>query len=110
MRLHSQSQFEPLRSSPSRSTSTSRPFRWPHYFLGGLIVAFYVFSVTFVAPRLGVGNALVLVLLGQMLASAIIDHCGWWGTKQASSFATRGIGLLFIFGGVALTRSSVAIE
>ena len=82
----------------------------PHYFLGGLLVAFYVLSVTFVAPRLGVGNAIALVLLGQMLASAIIDHYGWWGAKQASLSATRGIGLLFILGGVALTRSSIAIE
>ena len=38
------------------------------FYLGGLFVAFYVLSVTFIAPKLGVGNAIVLVLLGQTLA------------------------------------------
>src|SRR5437868_5430661 len=34
-------------------------------YLGGLIVAGYVVSITFLAPRLGVGNAICFIVTGQ---------------------------------------------
>ena len=43
---------------------------------GGLIVAGYVIAITFLAPRLGVGNAIRLVVTGQIVAAVIIDHAG----------------------------------
>jgi bacterial/archaeal transporter family-2 protein len=43
---------------------------------GGLIVAFYVFTITFLAPRLGVGTAISLIVTGQVLAALTIDHLG----------------------------------
>jgi transporter family-2 protein len=82
----------------------------PQYFLGGLFVAFYVLSVTSIAPKIGVGNAIVLVLLGQTLASAIIDHYGWLGAQQTSLSTSRGIGLLLILSGVLLARRSINNE
>jgi transporter family-2 protein len=45
-------------------------------FSGGLIVAFYVFSITFLAPRIGVGTAIALVVTGQVVAALTIDHFG----------------------------------
>ena len=36
-----------------------------HLFLGGTLVAFYVLSITWIAPTMGVGNAVFFVLLGQ---------------------------------------------
>jgi transporter family-2 protein len=79
----------------------------PQYFLGGLFVAVYVLSVTFIAPKLGVGNSIVLVLLGQALASATIDHYGWLGAQQTAITHSHGIGLLLIISGVLLTRLSI---
>ncbi len=76
----------------------------PQYFLGGVFVAFYVLSATFIAPKIGLGNAIVLVLLGQLLASSAIDHFGWLGTQQTTLSPGRGIGLLLIFCGVVLAR------
>ena len=38
-----------------------------HLFLAGCLVAFYVLSITFVAPRFGIGNAVFFVLLGQLV-------------------------------------------
>ena len=43
---------------------------------GGLIVAFYVFSITFLAPRIGVGNAVALIVTGQVAAALTVDHLG----------------------------------
>jgi transporter family-2 protein len=79
----------------------------PRYFLGGLLVAFYVLSVTFVTPRLGVGNAIVLVLLGQLIAAALIDHFALFGAPQSPLTGWRALGIVFMIAGVALARRSV---
>lgn len=40
------------------------PGQPPVLFLAGLLVAFYILSITAVAPRFGLGNAILFVLLG----------------------------------------------
>ena len=45
-------------------------------YTGGVIVAFYVFTITFLAPRLGVGTAIALIVTGQVLGALTIDHFG----------------------------------
>ena len=77
------------------------------YLLGGLFVALYVLSVTFIVPKIGVGNAIVLVLLGQMMASAMIDHFGWLNVPQTSLSTKRLIGLIVIAIGVVLMRRPI---
>ena len=81
----------------------------PHYFLGGLFVAFYVLAVTFIGPKIGVGNAIVLVLLGQTLASVVIDHFGWFGAQQVTLNLSRAMGCVFIVGGVLFARRTVDV-
>lgn len=77
----------------------------PQYYLGGTLVAFYVLAVTTIAPRLGVGNAVFAVLLGQLLASAAIDHLGAFGALRSEITVSRAAGLGFMALGVALARS-----
>ena len=60
---------------PIPTVGTLRTAPWWSY-LGGLIVAFYVFSITFLAPRIGIGAAISLVVTGQILAALTIDHFG----------------------------------
>jgi transporter family-2 protein len=43
-----------------------------HLMLAGLLVAFYILSITFIAPHFGVGNAVFFVLLGQLISAALI--------------------------------------
>ena len=43
---------------------------------GGVIVAFYVFTITFLSPRLGVGTAISLIVAGQVFSALAIDHFG----------------------------------
>ncbi len=45
-----------------------------YLYIGGVFVAFYVLSITWLVPRFGVGNAIFLVLLGQIISASIIDH------------------------------------
>lgn len=74
----------------------SLPDQPKHLFLAGLLVAFYVLSITWVAPRFGVGNAVFFVLLGQMISAAIIDHFGLFGAimRPVSVMRAGGIGLM----------------
>ncbi|MGR3542244.1 MAG: DMT family transporter, partial [Hasllibacter sp.] len=66
----------------------------PHLFAAGALVAFYVLAITTVAPTFGVGNAVFLVLLGQLLSSAAIDQFGLFGARAAPIDARRALGLL----------------
>jgi bacterial/archaeal transporter family-2 protein len=61
--------------APTPTVDSLRAAPWWSY-LGGLIVAFYVFSITFLAPRIGVGTAISLIVTGQILAALAIDHFG----------------------------------
>lgn len=76
----------------------------PHLFGGGLLVAFYVLSITTLAPRIGVATAVLFVLLGQLVSAAAIDHFGLFGAPKSPITAARASGLLLIALGVFLAR------
>ena len=89
------------------ATGTTNPFRPVAplgFWLGGLLVAFYVLSVTLAAPRIGVGNAIFLVLLGQLVSATAIDHFALFGAQRYPLTLTRALGLLLMVGGVFLAR------
>jgi transporter family-2 protein len=78
-----------------------------YFYLGGVFVMFYILSITWVAPRFGVSNAVSFVLLGQLVAMSIIDHYGFFGALQNSLSFQRVIGLVLMAAGVfiAIGRS-----
>jgi transporter family-2 protein len=78
---------------------TSIPF---YFYLGGVFVAFYVLSITWVAPQFGIGNAVAFVLLGQLLSMAAIDQFGLLGAPTYTITIQRSIGLLLMSIGVFL--------
>jgi transporter family-2 protein len=75
-----------------------------HLFLGGLLVAFYVLSVTIIAPRFGIGNAIFFVLLGQLISAAAIDHFGMFGARVSPLTLTRATGITVMVIGVWITQ------
>ncbi|MCR8724001.1 DMT family transporter [Frigidibacter sp. ROC022] len=82
------------------------PAQPPHLFLGGCFVAFYVLSITVIAPRFGVGNAVMMVLLGQLVSAAVIDAFGLFGARVIGLSAQRMIALLLMAVGVVLAQTS----
>ncbi|MBB5186095.1 transporter family-2 protein [Zhongshania antarctica] len=73
----------------------------PRYlYFGGFFVVFYILSITWVAPRFGVSNAISFVLLGQLIAMTIIDHFGLLGVQKYAFGAQRGVGLVLMALGV----------
>jgi transporter family-2 protein len=77
----------------------------PKYlFLAGGFIAFYVLTITYIAPHFGVGNAVFFVLLGQLISAAAIDHFGLFGAQVSPLGLTRAAGISMMAVGVWLTQ------
>lgn len=78
------------------------PLQPRHLLLAGVLVAFYILSITYIAPQFGVGNAIFFVLLGQLVAAAIIDHFGLFGARISPFGVKRAGGIALMVIGIAL--------
>jgi transporter family-2 protein len=79
----------------------------PHFYMGAVFVVFYIVSVTWAGPKIGIGNAVFFVLLGQLVAAAAIDHYGLWGAVQSAITPKRVLGIAVMAVGVYLARRPV---
>jgi transporter family-2 protein len=77
-----------------------------HLFFAGVLIAFYVLSITFIAPKFGVGNAVFFVLLGQLVSAAAIDHFALFGAVQNSLNLVRASGIAVMAFGVWITQQA----
>jgi|ERR1700733_2643602 len=78
----------------------------PEQYAGGVIVGFYVLSITFLAPRFGVGNAILFVVTAQLITSALMDHYALAGAALRPLTMMRAVGLLIVIIGVVVTQIS----
>ncbi|MCU0733327.1 MAG: DMT family transporter [Hyphomonas sp.] len=90
-------------AAPRGGQASSAPLHL-HLLAGGVFVAFYVVSITVLAPRLGVATAVLLVLAGQLCSAALIDHFGLLGALHAPMTPMRWLGLALVAGGIFLAR------
>ena len=65
-------------------------------------MAFYVFTITFLAPRLGVGTAIALIVAGQVVAALTIDHFGLLRSLTFPLTPARLVGAALMVVGVFL--------
>lgn len=72
--------------------------------IGGFLGATIVFSTAFLGPVLGTGMTVVLMLLGMMTASLLIDTFALLGAEKQRVTWTQMLGLLVIIVGVAMIR------
>lgn len=72
--------------------------------LGGLGGAVYVLLAVLLAQRLGAALLSGVGILGQLVASVLIDHYGWFGTPVHRVSVARAAGVALLAIGVALIR------
>lgn len=87
------------------ATRGRRARAWPQYPCGpgaALLGAFYVAVVTLVGPRIGAAALLAMTVLGQHMASLLVDQFGWLGFPLQPLSATRIAGAVLLLGGVGL--------
>ena len=76
----------------------------PMQLLAGVGFAFYLLSITWVGPRFGIGNAIMFVLAGQIISSALIDHFGLFGAPHKPIDLLRAAGLVIMAGGIVIAQ------
>lgn len=73
--------------------------------LGGLCGAYFVWSAIIVTQRLGPALFFGLVVAGQLVASAVIEHFGWFGVARHPFSLLRAGGAVLLMAGLALMRA-----
>ncbi|AGT11253.1 DMT family transporter [Paracoccus aminophilus] len=71
---------------------------------GGLLGAFYVWTIVWTMPRMGVVTAICALALGQMLAAIILDKIGAFGLPVREVSIPRICAALMVAGGLVLSR------
>ena len=71
--------------------------------LGGLMGAFIVFTITVVAPRLGATATIGLLIAGQLAMGAVIDRFGLFGLDRIALSWPRLLGIALLAAGAALS-------
>ncbi len=84
---------------PDSAQLRSAPF---YSYLGGLIIAFYVISITIITPRLGVATSIGLIITGQIIAAVTIDHFGLFSIAVRQIDVRRLAGTLCMIVGIYL--------
>lgn len=69
-------------------------------------MAFYLLSITYIAPHFGVGNAIFYILIGQLISAAMIDHFGLFGAQISELDLKRTCGIVLMALGVWMARQS----
>lgn len=52
------------------------------YFSGGIYGVVFVTTILMLAPRIGIANTLVATIIGQLIVSVVLDHCGGFGLQR----------------------------
>jgi transporter family-2 protein len=85
---------------PSREMLRAAP--WYAWVAGGLMGTIYLTGNVLLAPRLGAGALIGLVVAGQLIFSVLLDHFGWIGFAQHSAGPARLAGCALMIAGVFL--------
>lgn len=75
--------------------------------IGGVIIAFYLLSISMLGPKIGLGTAILLVIGGQIASSVVIDTFGLFGALRVSLSPMRILGIALVVIGVILARRPV---
>jgi len=76
-----------------------RDVPWYVYGAGGLGVL-VISAVSFLIPRAGVATTFVIIVAGQLLIAAFLDHYGLLSAQVREFDLSRLVGLLVVFGGI----------
>ena len=85
---------------PSGELVRSSP--WYLWLAGGVLGATYLTATILLAPKIGAGALIGLVVAGQLVFSVLVDHFGWFGFEQHGANWERVLGCALLLGGVAL--------
>jgi len=71
--------------------------------LGGAMSILIILSITIAGPRIGVVATTAFLIAAQFALAAVIDRYGWFGVDRVALTWPRGLGLVLLVVGAALT-------
>ncbi|WP_323037972.1 DMT family transporter [Pararhodobacter sp.] len=71
---------------------------------GGLLGAFFVWSIAWGVPTLGVVSAFAALILGQMVAALLLDAAGAFGLATYDITWKRLVAVALVAGGMVMSR------
>lgn len=92
-----------LATGDGRSFGTAFRQDW-RLWLGGVLGAFYVWTIVWTMPRMGVLTAICALALGQMVAAIILDRIGAFGLPVREVSVPRLLAAAMVAGGIILSR------
>jgi transporter family-2 protein len=72
--------------------------------LGGFIGALFVLGNVYLVPKIGTGLAVVIVLVGLIIGSLLIDQFGWFNSNKNPITFAQIVSLLIMIFGVIIIR------
>ena len=83
-----------------------RRLRLTHWWMwiGGPLGVIYVMATLLYPPVIGYGAFFSMMVAGQMIFSAAIDHIGWFGTTISKLSKKRLAGILLLLAGAVLVQ------
>lgn len=94
-----------LDSSPARGLARVSGTPW-WFWIGGLLGAAFVFGNSYLAPLLGTGLTVVIVLLGQICAGLAVDRFGLLRARRRKVTLLQMLGVAVLLAGVIIIRMS----
>ena len=73
---------------------------------GGAFGVCFISLALMLLPKLGASGFIALALAGQVVASLLLDHFGWFGLVERQMSLTRVLGAVLLIGGVVLIQFS----
>lgn len=71
---------------------------------GGAFGVCFISLALVLLPKLGASGFMALALAGQVVASLVLDHFGWFGLVERQMTMPRVLGALLLIGGVVLIQ------
>jgi bacterial/archaeal transporter family-2 protein len=75
----------------------------PWLWIGSVMGAIVVFTITFAGPRLGTAATIGLLIAGQLAMGAVIDRFGLFGLDQIALHWPRLLGIMLLAAGAVLS-------
>lgn len=75
----------------------------PWLWVGALMGAIVVFTITFAGPRIGTAATIGLLIAGQLVMGAVIDRFGLFGLDRIALHWPRVLGIVLLGIGAALS-------
>lgn len=71
-------------------------------FIAGVVSALMIFGSSYLVPRIGTGALFVLLVAGQIIIGAVINHYGLLGVPEQSISTVKFSGMVLVLAGAVL--------